>query len=243
MHLDDITPEPATRTLLLAATGSGKSTVEAVIVEHYRRQNPTDRVYIIDPKRRFAATRRPRDAPFTTLFPDGYDARIVGKRNAVRVYAKLLRPQFGFNHEDLAFVVQDPDMINRLFAWLYNKADARRRVLVVLDESFDMMHGSASNPLLRRLYQQGREIGVGILTTNQRPRGIDRVWLTEAEYLIVGTLRHFEDLQYLDKNAAAPKGTFAAPLPKFVFRFIDQTGARPSHLFRMRLAKRKKGVG
>ena len=236
MDLADITPEQATRALLLAATGSGKSTVSCAVLESYHRLYPGDRLYIIDPKRRFVATRRPRDAAPGCLFPGGYDARLIGKRKGVRVYGRLIRPAMGFNFDDTVYVVQDESKVNELFLWLYSHADARRPVLVYLDESFDMMHGSSANKPLRKLYQQGRELGIGILTVNQRPRGIDRVWLTEAEYLIVGTIRHYEDLVYLAKNANAPRGTFDAPLPRYVFQFVDQSGGRPNRQFRLKLA-------
>lgn len=220
---------------MLAATGSGKSTVSLALVEHYHRLYPLHRIAIIDPKRRYSVVRRPRDADARVLFPAGYDPRLVGRRRAVRVYGKLIKPIHGFRADVPAVVIQDEGKVNEFFTWLYREADARRPWLVFLDESFDMMHGSSANRGLRRLYQQGREIGVGILTINQRPRGIDRVWLTEAEYLIVGTIRHYEDLKYLSQTANAPKGTFDKPLPRYVFQFIDQTGGRLNRLFRLKL--------
>jgi len=237
MDLNDVTPDPATRTLLLAATGSGKSTVSLALVENYHRGYPTHRIAIIDPKRRYHAVRRPRQARAGVLFSSGYNPRLVGRRLAVRVYGKPIKPIHGFRYDEpgAALVIQDSAKINEFFEWLYREADARRPWLVFLDESFDMMHGSSANRGLRRLYQQGREIGVGILTINQRPRGIDRVWLTEAEYLIVGTIRHYEDLKYLGQTANAPKGTFDKPLPRYVFQFIDQTGGRLNRLFRLKL--------
>lgn len=233
MDINQLVPEQAKRSLTLAATRSGKSTLESAVLEGYHRAYPNDAIYIVDPKRRYFARKRPDGAP-DRVFVDGFSSRIVGKRRGVPVYAKLLTPAHGLNHDACVFVVQDEERVKRLFRELYDRADARRNCLLFLDESFDVMSGYKANRDLRRLIQEGGEIGVGVRIINQRPRDIDRIFLTESEYLTVGTIRHPDDLVYLRKNADADPRLFVRPLPPYHWLHFNRISGQ-THLFKLQL--------
>lgn len=231
MDINHLVPEQAKRSLTLAATRSGKSTLESAILEAYHRAYPNDQIFIGDPKRRFFARKR-KDGEPDRVFADGFHARIVGKRRGVPVYGKLLTSAHGLNHDASVFIVQDDDRLKRLFRELYERADARRNCLLYLDESFDVMSGYKANRDLRRLIQEGGEIGVGVRIINQRPRDIDRIFLTESEYLTVGTIRHPDDLVYLRKNVDGDPRLFARPLPPYHWLHFNRLNSQ-THLFRL----------
>lgn len=241
----DVLPQPRQRAFIVGATGSGKSTLAVALLEAYHRRFPLHVLYIVDPKRRFVAvdvddidSQRQNHSPLP-LFPDGFAARVHGKREGVAVHGDYMdRPRRPPEGESAVYVVQDEEVQHALYDWLYEHSDVRRPSLLYLDESFDLQKATRADPSFRRLLQQGREIGVGAWVINQRPKWIDATFITEAQHLFIGRLARLDDRKALadavmDEQAA---DEVLEPLPPYWWLWIDQS-AHPSRYVRFTLDK------
>lgn len=232
----EVTPRPRSRTLILGATGSGKSTLGCTLLESYHEQHPRDVIYIMDPKERFV----PRDNDSTRLFPDGPTARIHGRVEGVAVNAVLLRNPYGFRWDhERCFLVQDWDKITETLDYLWANHDVRRPVMVYNDESLELHNEAARiHPSMRRLIQMGREKGLGHITISQRPMGIGKTLRTETDKLFIGCLFDPGDLKAVSSLANVPpegngitKRSLLAPVRQRYFTYIDQHDQSKNRVF------------
>jgi hypothetical protein len=73
-----------------------------------------------------------------------------------------------------------------------------RNVVLYLDEVYDVGPPLGS-PGLRALYTRGRELGIGVVASTQRPRFIPGFVLSEAEWLVAFQTRMPQDAELLTK--------------------------------------------
>lgn len=221
------------RHFMVASTGSGKSTLAAALLEQYHKRYPNDAIYIVDPKGRFATVYPPKrkDGSLDTrLFPDGFKEVNHGRRDAVSIVGIVAKhPREAPSNDGVseAVVLQEPDAIDETVDWLYHNATVQRPSMLYLDESFDFMRGSSrSTPGIRKLQQQGREIGVGTVIVNQRPKWVDATFLTEAEIFYVGKLFDIRDRETMTEYCqGAPRKVLDAVengMPRFQWAFVDR---------------------
>jgi DNA helicase HerA-like ATPase len=239
LTLKDIAHPPRSRSFIVGTTGTGKSTLSAALLRQYKERHPHHLLYIVDPKRRFVPVEPDEEDPEDlTLFPHGTKERIWGRRTGVAVLAGRLDVLNGRHlwDNDTSFVVQDSHVVHQLMDWLYDNSDVRTPSLLYLDESSDMMHGSRADPSLRRLLQQGREIGCGAMIVNQRPAWIDRTVLTESDQLYVGTLDHEDDRKAISRvSPLSAQERLETPVSLHSWFFVNKRKPGKSRIFRHQL--------
>lgn len=229
-------PPPCSRGFIVGSVGSGKSTVGGGILEAYHRFFASHRLFIVDPKHRFFAQKTNTHL----LFPSGVTSSNHGRRDGVTVNATLLKGVGKLGRYSIpdsgTFVIQDTEDCLEFFDWILKHHDVRKPVLIYLDESFDFMRGVRAYPLLRKIIQMGREMGIGILIVNQRPSYVDATFISESERLYVGTLHNVNDRKKLADTVAIPNAQdLLIPMPKHTFWLINQ--AKPESSFQFRLTK------
>jgi hypothetical protein len=174
------------------------------------------------------------DADDEALFPWGFRERPFGRRTKVPVQARLLHKATGYRHRaDTAFIVP-AEAGDELFAWLYEHADVRKPAMVYIDESVDFMAMHRAMYSLRRLVQQGREIGVGLVIVHQRPAWIDQTFFSESQRIICGSLYQPDDLKRMMDQCRKPslRKVLATTLPARTWAYLDQQTPANSRLFK-----------
>lgn len=234
VDLGAFVPQPKSRTFIVGATGTGKSTLAAALLDRYALDHPTHRIALIDSKHRFT-TKWDERSPH--LFPWGFRERNFGRRDQVPVQARILKGPPGFlAKDDLAFIVPG-ESADGFFQWLYRKADIRRPWQVFIDESVDFMAAVRAMFSLRRLIQQGRELGVGLTILHQRPAWVDQTFFSEARAIIAGSLYHPDDLARMRKLCPREslRPQFQHALPARTWAYLDQQQPEGSRLFTFQL--------
>lgn len=66
-------------------------------------------------------------------------------------------------------------------------------LLLYIDELFNMPNDTDAQSWLRSLYTQGRERGIGVWSSTQRPKAIPLVALSEAEHFFIFQLNLLDD--------------------------------------------------
>lgn len=215
-------------------TGSGKSTVASELLDGFHDKNPDVAIYIFDPKKRYhpVAPRDARDTSATTptdktggdtaknetgLFPNGLEPRVNGRRSGVEVVAELLAaPKL---HEGGVFVLQDATVITDFYAYIYANQDVTLPIILFLDEPADADAVARAEPGLRKLYREGRELGVGVWTIEQRPRFVDKLAITQATIILTFDLGG-PDRQYIAAETGVPE--LAEPVEQYAFRYVNK---------------------
>ncbi len=103
--------------------------------------------------------------------------------------------------------------------------------MVATDEAFLVHHGSYAPDWLRACVTCGRELGIGMITGTQRPRGIDLRIITEAEVFLAFELRHRDDRKRMAEFAGEE---FMERPPKHAF-WVWRAGDRHPRLARLKL--------
>lgn len=69
-----------------------------------------------------------------------------------------------------------------------------RNVVVYIDEMTLVAHTPSNPPIeLRRLYQMGRELNIGVQASTQRPRGVPAIMFSEADWIFLFRVSKRED--------------------------------------------------
>ncbi len=231
-----IVPPKECRATFLGSTGTGKSTLEAALLEHYRLFYPAHPIILADPKRRFFPVHDPHSR---ALFPRGYHRQNFGRRDGVHINARRVEKPVKLRPGSTV-VVQDVRAMLEWCNWLYHNADVRLPTLLVFDEALQFQRGNQVLFPLRRLIQEGRELGIGIWVVHQRPRRLDTRHISESERLYIGNLYHEDDRKYLMKEAATDLSRWLAkPFPPYTFMMANQ--AHPDQSVFIRLPGPKGG--
>ena len=165
--LKGLRPKPDQRMILVGATGTGKTT----LARHLLRPFPT--VIVIDSKCTYGGS---EGEPGYTMVHSPKSLR--GLRSSI----DFIQYRPDENHQTVA----DYDEV---YKWCYR----RQKLMIYSDEAFLVHHGSYAPDWLRACVTCGRELGIGMITATQRPRGIDLRLMTEAEIFAAFDLRHRDD--------------------------------------------------
>jgi len=167
-NLKQIRPKPDQRLILTGASGTGKTTLG----RHLLR--PFGSVIVIDSKCTYGGK---GGEPGYRLVTNPKALRGIGKS------VKLIQYRPPPMHQNTG----DYDAV---YEWCYRR---RGPLMIYTDEAFLVHHGSYAPDWLRACVTCGRELGIGMITGTQRPRGIDLRLMTEAENFVTFELRHRDD--------------------------------------------------
>lgn len=204
-NLKQIRPKPDQRLIVVGATGTGKTTLMKELIRPFKK------VIIIDSKCTWEGKRG----------QEGY--HMVHNPRALqglRASVDFIQYRPDERHQ----TVVDYDEV---YKWCYRRTD----ILVVTDEAFLVHHGSYAPDWLRACVTCGRELGIGMITGTQRPRGIDLRLMTEAEIFVAFDLRHRDDRK---RMAEMGGDEFMERPPKHAF-WIWRAGDQKPTLARLKL--------
>jgi DNA helicase HerA-like ATPase len=175
MDLRELAPSPVQRMMIVGTTGSGKSVLERHLLKLYSRS------IVIDPKLTLGSGERGGGhLPGYELARTPRELERMAGRHPHTQY----RPEMRY---------QNPGDFERVFDWIYRRGST----MLAVDEVFDVHHHNRAPISLRRILTSGRELGIGFIGCTQRPRGIDRRLMTEAEIWAVFHLRDEDDRRFL----------------------------------------------
>ena len=174
MKLSNIIPSKTDRAVFVGTTGSGKTYLAKQIL-NFRRF-----VVVLDTKgfinwegyKLFKATPKNDEKTFLNL-TNATDDRLI-----FRPSAKWLR---------------DDEQIEKFFQWIYH----RGYTTVYIDEATSIVNTHRMPQGYFDLLVRGREKGIEVFTSTQRPSGIPQVILTESEHCYCFKIRHPSDQKKL----------------------------------------------
>jgi DNA helicase HerA-like ATPase len=174
VRIDQFLPRPDQRMVLLGGSGTGKTTLAKALLGAYRGF-----VLAIDPKGTLGG-------------PKGLEGYVIvrspsGLRRIRRGYDRVIyRP---------GPVYSDLRSYDEVYRWAYE----RGKLLVYTDEIYSTMRGTRSPDWQRACITSGRELGVAMISSTQRPKGIDPRLLSESESIACFKLRKLDDAKYVSE--------------------------------------------
>ena len=203
-NLSDLLPGPSDRACFVGQTGSGKTT----LAEYVCRFRPYVVVY---------------DAKGTIRWP-GY--KLVTKLERLQAAARqssriIYRPTYGELH--------DADIVDAFFEWVYR----RKRTCIYVDELSAITRGDVYPWHLGACLTRGRELGVVVYASTQRPMKIPQVVLSESEHVYNFRLRLPQDRKRMHETTGIHP-IRVSELAKQEFYYIPQDGD-PEGPYRLQL--------
>lgn len=199
---------PADRAALIGANGTGKSTLAAYVLHHFRLENPHARILILDTKPRWRAEYlstggSPRH--YYRNFAPG--DKIPGSMSIQRVrdWGLVWDPDVNPSQTVIAQNVDVPHRLNvafqvRLLEKFFATQRANRPSLAYLDEGMDFFTTSSAaygTDIVQRCFRAGREKNLATLIGAQRPKQINAQVLTETSWLALFRINFTEDVRRL----------------------------------------------
>ena len=205
LTLKQIRPKPDQRLILVGATGTGKTTLARELLKPFKK------IIVIDSKCTYGGKKG----------EEGYV--MVNSPSALR----NLRGSVDLIQYRPGERYQNPADYDDVYKWCYRRQD----IMVYTDEAFLVHHGSYAPDYLRACITCGRELGIGMITGTQRPRGLDLRLLTEAEIFISFELRHRDDRKRMAEMGGEE---FMETPPKHSF-WVWRAGDKKPTLARLKL--------
>lgn len=207
LTLPDLRSRKDERTIIVGATGTGKTTLLKQLVA------PCPSIIVIDSKGTYGGS---DGAPGYTM---------VSSPSALKRLRKV-HTHIQYRPDERHLNVPSYDEV---YKWVYHRGN----IMCVTDEAFLVHKGSYAPDWLRACVTCGRELGIGMVTGTQRPRGIDLRLLTEAEVFISFDLRHKDDRKRIAEMAG---DEFLVRPPKHAFWFW-RSGMQHPRLGRLTLGE------
>lgn len=187
-----IAPEPTDRAALVGQTGSGKTTLAEMLC----RVRPY--VVVFDPKGRISW---PGYERHTTL------RSLANTRASRLIYAPVYEELY-----DESGAAQD-----KAFEFIFR----RQNTTLYVDEIYAYAKGDVFPFHYGACVTRGREIGVEVYTSTQRPAYVPGIMFSEAEHLYVFKLRKVRDRQRIEAESGIDGDAIFA-LPKWDFYYARQ---------------------
>jgi len=199
--LNDILIQPKERGAIIGQTGCGKTVLAKSMLKNW-----TGKLCIIDPKRMIVDGNK--KAEMNTLKVES----VTGSLKAI----KLFNPKrfvFQPSEDNLTNI----EMYNELFKYLYDK----KNFLVYIDDMLGIMERNKYPHYLQVCYQMGRQRGMTMLTTVQRPTWLPLFLLSEADRFYCFNLLMPEDIK---RVASLVPGYNPVNLPRYAFYYYNNKG-------------------
>jgi hypothetical protein len=199
---------PADRGALIGANGTGKSTLAAYVLHHFRQENPHARICVFDTKPRWRAEYlsnggSPRS--YYKAFAPG--DKIPGSMSLQRMrdWDLVWDPDVNPSQTVIVQNINVPHRFNVGFQTLvlekfFATQRANRPSLAYLDEGMDFFTTSSSaygSDIVQRCFRAGREKNLATLIGAQRPKQINAQVLTETSWLSLFRINFAEDVRRL----------------------------------------------
>jgi energy-coupling factor transporter ATP-binding protein EcfA2 len=203
VRLTDISPGRTDRAVLCGQNGCGKTVLARFLLQVY----PTLPSYVLDWKGEIRWTNYKR---FTKL------KQFVESEHQHKIYAPNINE------------IDDHDYWNAFFNYAYR----RKNCQVYVDETSAVTWRDELPRYYRHLIARGRERGIRLLSSTQRPTGIPQIVLSESSHYYCFTLRMVQDRERVEKNSGIAREAIAA-LKRSEHRFFyaNEDGVTgPHHL-------------
>lgn len=201
-NLLELVPPYNDRAAIVGRTGSGKTTLAEFVLRHYAY------VAVLDTKGLLQWRGYQRFESF---------AEVERARHHHLIYAP------SWNEHP----ARDRESVDRFFEWLF----ARGNTVVYVDEVMSITRGNDMPEFYLAAITRGREFGIGVHSSTQRPKQIPQVVLSEAESFFVFSLQLPQDRERIQEVVGEP-----LPLVRgheFAFRRVGTQA--PFELHRLRL--------
>ncbi len=167
LTLKNLRPKSDQRALIVGATGTGKTTLARQLLLPFKP------LVVIDSKCTYGG--KGGEPGFEMVSNPGQLKRL-------RASVQYIQYRPDEKHQKVEYYYD-------VYQWCYR----RQEIMIYTDEAFLVHHGSYAPDSMRACVTCGRELGIGMITGTQRPRGIDLRLMTEAEIFISFDLRHRDD--------------------------------------------------
>ena len=196
------------RVFICGRTGSGKTFLAKHLISRYSR------VIVVDPKGTFHA--------------DGLENWNRSSRKKI------------FN-DDKPFKIRIPPLIadnqeeayDEYFSELY-EAD---NYLIYIDELYGVVTGVKGGKWLRALYTQGREFGISVIASTQRPAWIPTFTMSEAEWFFCFQLQMLKDRMTMAENGMGKAVQTKIPHEHGFYYYHNKTMQEPVYVSQLTIRK------
>lgn len=203
-----VTSRGADRATLIGATGTGKSTLAAWLLQRFRDEYPDSRILVLDTKPRWRAeylwdgtkaVRKYKRLAKGDTIPGSFsldrprDWQLVWDRD-VNPSQTVIAQNI---HATQSFAVRFQTWCAEKF---FRSQDANRPSLIYFDEGMDFYTTSGSakgGDIIQRCYRAGREMNLVPIFGSQRPVSINKQILSECNYLACFALDNRADVRRL----------------------------------------------
>lgn len=187
-----LVPAPGERVTFVGQTGSGKTTLARRLLEQRR--------YVVV-----------LDAKGMIRWPSYTVCHSLTALTKCKDERMIFRPP--------PLMTSDDDELEAFFSWVY----LRRHCTLYIDELFlpPAIAGDVFPPHFGACYTRGRELGVEVWASSQRPKRIPQVALSESEHTFAFKLKLEQDRDRVQELTGIPSERIAA-LPKFDFLYSRQ---------------------
>ena len=237
------------RAICLGTTGTGKSTLAENLIEDALRRYKELRVMILDSKPRFraewevnglsAAPRYRRWAHGAKVIPDSFALPLQDAAKALpdvwKFDGRVAIAQAPNGAEDKLQLFQLLEAASAFF----DETSADVPHLLYIDEVMDFFHMNGA-PIGRKMTiiqcaRAGRELGLGLVCSTQRPRGIPAQLLQEANMMYLFWLRNVDDVARLDDFGLPHAEEWMPRKNNKQFYFYDHEHPMKAGMYKLRL--------
>ena len=241
--MTDIAVHARDRAILVGASGTGKSTLAAYLVAHFKEEYPACRRLILDTKPRWRGDFKADGTSTKRLYKRFVKGdRIPGAmilsnpRDWAMVWDKDVNP----SQTVIAQRLTGTQSANVAFqTWVserfFETQDARRESLIYWDEGMDFFTVSGSargSDIVQRCYRAGRELNLTSMIGVQRPKGINLQCLTETSYCALFRINFTGDVKRLWEMGWPPELNAPTYEQPYAFR-LWRDGVRGAPLYRL----------
>lgn len=193
--LSSIMPQPTDRAALIGQTGTGKTTLARALLD--------TRAYVV-----VLDTKGMLKWPEYTRVTDTHTLAALDPKKHSKI---LFVPPYAW--------IQEQSQVDAFFRWIYD----RRNTTLYVDELASITQGDQYPFHFGAGFMRGRELGIEMWVSTQRPTRIPQVTLSESEHIYCFRLRLPQDRQRVEAIAGIPQERIAA-LQKHEFLYSYQSG-------------------